>query len=463
MPGRAAVVLLASPPPTIEKGPDSTVSIKVTVTGDDTLMSFERSATFFAKDLEIKGFRKGSKVPTQVIVAQVGADAVKSKALQDLSDRAISYVSSAGTVALVGQSKLKGGEDPVIARYNPGDDLVFEIQCDVWPELRWKGQLSDVPTLEVAQEPVDTMKVDAALRSIQERYLVKSPTADGYAAQMGDGVLGSMRGFLVADSGAKGDLLPAVASGDNVEVVLEEGKFMPGLVEGLVGCVAGDAKEVRVSFPAQVSRNLGEDLAGKAAIFEVAVDSVVTRQLPELNDAFADSVRPGLTFQGLYDEVRAGVGEEGDRRNVAKRNAAIEAALVDLVDCDVPETIIVDQAKEKFARMMSEQREAGVSDEDLKQMITKEGFEKYKKVASKNIKRTMAASLAIEELSRREGIVADAMAAEDQLQLMRAQAEQAGQPFDEAQTKESLDATLKRDAVMNWLATQLPIEYKEEE
>jgi FKBP-type peptidyl-prolyl cis-trans isomerase (trigger factor) len=61
------------------------------------------------QDLEIKGFRKGSKVPTQVVVAQVGADAVKSKALQDLSDRAISYVSSGGTVALVGQSKLKGG------------------------------------------------------------------------------------------------------------------------------------------------------------------------------------------------------------------------------------------------------------------------------------------------------------------------------------------------------------------
>ena len=83
-------------------------------------------------------------------------------------------------------------------------------------------------------------------------------------------------------------------------------------------------------------------------------------------------------------------------------------------------------------------------------------------MAAKNIKRTMAASLAIEELARREGIVADAVACEDQLQLMRAQAEQASQPFDEAQTKASLDATLKRDAVMNWLATQLRIEYKEE-
>jgi len=43
------------------------------------------------------------------VVAHVGADAVKSKALQDLSDRAISYVSTAGTYSLVGQSKLKGG------------------------------------------------------------------------------------------------------------------------------------------------------------------------------------------------------------------------------------------------------------------------------------------------------------------------------------------------------------------
>jgi len=74
----------------------------------------------------------------------------------------------------------------------------------------------------------------------------------------------------------------------------------------------------------------------------------------------------------------------------------------------------------------------------------------------------MAVSLAIEELSRREGIAADPIAVEDQLQLMRAQAEQAGQPFDEAQTKESIDATLKRDAVMNWLATQIHIEFKEE-
>ena len=279
------------------------------------------------------------------MVAQIGADAVKSKAIQDLSDRALSSVTNSGQVALIGQSRLAGGEDAIIDRYNPGQELNFDIQCDVWPELTWVKKLSDVPPLEVEQEPMDAAKVEAALRSLQERYLAKTETAAGTKAAMGDVVKASMRGFVVNPDGSKGDELPAVASGDDLEVVLEAGKFMPGLVEGLVGAVAGETREVRVSFPSQVSRNLGADLAGKAAIFEVAVAAVLTRSLPELDDDFAESVRPGLSYQALYDEVRAAVGEEGDKRNVVKRNAAIEKAIVDLVECDVPATLIENQVQ----------------------------------------------------------------------------------------------------------------------
>jgi len=236
---------------------------------------------------------------------------------------------------------------------------------------------------------------------------------------------------------------------------------MPGLVEGLVGVKAGEEREIRVSFPKQSSRSLPEELAGRAALFVVKCDEVRTRALPELNDAFADSVRPGLTYQDLYNEVRAAVGEEGDKRNTAARNDEIEKCLVGLVTCEIPESLIENQAKEKFATMMSEQRESGVSDEELKKMVTKEGFEKYKKVAAKGIERTMIASLVVDDLARREGLSADEIAVEDQVQLSRAQAEQAGQEFDEARMKETIEATLKREAVMDWLASKLTIEYTE--
>ena len=95
------------------------------------------------------------------------------------------------------------------------------------------------------------------------------------------------------------------------------------------------------------------------------------RSLPELNDEFANSVREGLTYDELYKEVRSAVSEEGDRRNKEKRNIKIEEALVGIIDCEIPDTLITEQAKEKFAMMMADQREAGVSDEEIKKMITK--------------------------------------------------------------------------------------------
>jgi hypothetical protein len=75
------------------------------------------------------------------------------------------------------------------------------------------------------------------------------------------------------------------------------------MFESVVCRVVFGLFQVRVSFPAQVSRNLGAELAGKAAIFMVTADAVRTRTLPSLDDAFANSVRPGLTYEQLYKEV----------------------------------------------------------------------------------------------------------------------------------------------------------------
>lgn len=110
------------------------------MSGEDTLLAFERAAAEFAKvfdvakcsfplhvrphsfelaslplftgqDIELKGFRKGTKVPTQVVAARVGVDVVKSRALQDLSQRATARVSQSGEAALIGESVFDGGGD----------------------------------------------------------------------------------------------------------------------------------------------------------------------------------------------------------------------------------------------------------------------------------------------------------------------------------------------------------------
>jgi len=85
-----------------------------------------------------------------------------------------------------------------------------------------------------------------------------------------------------------------------VEVVLEEGRFLPGVVEGVVGAKAGDIRSIDVTFPENVRE---AKLAGMKAEFEVEILSVKNRQIPELTEEFANSLREGLTVQDLLKEV----------------------------------------------------------------------------------------------------------------------------------------------------------------
>jgi FKBP-type peptidyl-prolyl cis-trans isomerase (trigger factor) len=85
---------------------------------------------------------------------------------------------------------------------------------------------------------------------------------------MGDVVVANMKGFERNPDGSKGAALPAVAAGDSVEIGLEKGKFMEGMIESLVGAVAGETKNVNVKFPVRPS-GPGAALSGKEAIFEV--------------------------------------------------------------------------------------------------------------------------------------------------------------------------------------------------
>jgi trigger factor len=458
---RGGAPRFASPAPVIEKGANSTVTIRVQISAEDTLAAFENAAKDFAKGVDIRGFRKGSKIPTQVVVASIGADAVKSKAIDDLNNMALARVNQMNEVTLIGSSVLEHGEDHWLGVFEPGKDFEFNIKCDVWPEINFVKGLEDLPKLTVEQEPVDTFKVEEALKGLQERYLTTAPTASGTEAVEGMVVVGSMHGFTVNDNASKGTPLPAVASGDDVEIVLETGKFMPGLVEGLVGIKTGEAREIRVSFPEQISRNLGEDLAGKPAIFEVVCDAVKTRELPQLDDAFAESIRPGLTYDELYKEVRNAVGEDGDKRNKNQRNVVLEKALTEMVAVEIPDTLIEQQAKEKYAEFMADQRASGIDDEQLKKMITKEGFLKFKKVSTPSISRTLKSSLVLEELARKENFVPDAADVEDQLNLARQQAAQNNEDFQEAQVKESIEATLKREKVLDYVASKVDIDYVE--
>lgn len=156
----------------------------------------------------------------------------------------------------IGQPSLVTSAEVIAESFTPGEALEVTVKCDVWPDIQWKeveGQEKPYFGLtgSYKRKPFNQERFDAALSDLKERYVKLEPYED--ASQqlvMGDACVVNMVGYMATASGEKGDALPDAASGDNVEVVLGPGRYMDGLVEGLVDGKVGEVKTVNVRFPA---------------------------------------------------------------------------------------------------------------------------------------------------------------------------------------------------------------------
>ena len=128
---------------------------------------------------------------------------------------------------------------------------------------------------------------------------------------------------------------------------------------------------------------------------------------------------------------------------------ALEERIVQLVDVEIPETLIDEQTKTKFANMMSDFKAKGMDDAQVKSMITKENFEKYKKTSYDNTVRSLRISFVIGEIAKKEGIKVDPTEVERDMVNIRQQ--YAGEEIDEEQARSRVEAELERKKVLEFL------------
>ena len=245
---------------TLERLPDSAVKVKIEIPGSATKAAYEKVCNELASTIQIPGFRKGSKIPPavleQAMAGKGGRNALKVQAIKELMAELIEpALKEEHGLEPIGQPALETSEETVAEDFKPGDDLELSVKCDVWPDIEWKtsdGNEKPYFGLKGAykRKPFDQAKFDKAMNDLKERYATLETIEDpSYELQMGDACVVNMEGYMATESGEKGDKLPDAASGDRVEVILGEGRYMTGLVEGLVGAKAGDMRTVTVTFP----------------------------------------------------------------------------------------------------------------------------------------------------------------------------------------------------------------------
>jgi trigger factor len=438
---------------------NATAYMSISLSGEQTQSAFAKSCDLFNQEVKERGykaagFRPGAKLPPAYLYQMFGEDRVKLLCGNLLSEEIQDECEKCGLL-FVGRGRITEFN---VDSFTAGKPHNIEIECDLWPDISYGTPGYKGLKVEAMKVEGDNSKYEAVKNSIRERYKVLQVTPADYAATMGDVVIANMSGYEKNDDGTKGPELPAVAAGDSVEILLEKGKFMEGLIEGVVGAKAGEQRSVTVKFPVRPS-GPGAALSGKEAIFDITVSSVNTRVLPEWDAKLADRIREGMTMPELEEEVKKAL--DGDQESVEEtsRNDAIAKALLEVTTMSkIPESLVEENTQSRFQQMIMDFKEQGSTEEQINEMMSEENYLRYKEISRPNVNKVVTLGMAFRDIAEKEGIAVTPAEVQDQLDMLNAQAKQRGEaPPDPRAASDEITNVMLRRKVFNMLAEHADI------
>jgi trigger factor len=319
---------------------DSRVRVEVEVPSASLEREMQSAATAIGRDMRVPGFRSG-KVPAQVVIQQVGREAVLDEAVRrGLPSWYEEALTDAGINA-VGDPKVDLSDLP-----EKGSPLAFTIEVGIVPPAR----LGEYRGVEVGRrEPkVDPDEVETELERLRES-LASLETVERAGAG-GDFVVMDFTGTVDGEAFQGGE-------GRGQVVELGSGRLVPGFEEQLDGALAGEQREVRVTFPDDYT---AEELAGKEAVFAVDVKEVKEKRLPDLDDDFALEAGGYDSLDELRAELEQRLGEADKRAIEAEFREAAVDAVVAQARIEVPHELVHSKAHEMWHRTARRMAAQGV-------------------------------------------------------------------------------------------------------
>jgi len=366
------------------KKENNKVSLKVTVSDEAFKKAIQKAYLKNRGRFNIPGFRKG-KAPQKVIELQYGVGVFYDDAINEAFP--VEYEKAIEELGL----------DPVdrpdvdIETLEPGEPVVFTVDVTVKPEvvlgdynsIEIENVSSEVKDEDVDAEMEKSREMNARLISVEEE------------AKEGDTAMIDYEGF-VGDEAFEG------GKGENHPLELGSNQFIPGFEEQLVGCKAGEEKEVKVKFPEEYH---SEELAGAEAVFKVVVKEIKRKELPEMDDELAKDISEFDTLEEFRADTKAKLEEEAQKRAESEiRNKVVEK-VVSICEMDLPEIMIENEIDSMIKDFEYQLRYQGL-DLDKYYEITKSEEKDLREQMKEDAEKKVRTALAIEAVSKTEAIEA---------------------------------------------------------
>ncbi|MEC4819681.1 MAG: trigger factor, partial [Scytonema sp. PMC 1069.18] len=382
---------------TQEKLPASQIGLEIEIAPEKTKTTYEQVIKNLSSTANIPGFRKG-KVPRQILLQRLGVTRIKAAALEELIQDGLKEAVKQEDIQAIGQPQLRSSFEDLISNYEPGKPLVFLAAVDVEPEIH----LGEYKGLQIKAEEVkyDPERVNQILENERQQMATLIPQ-EGRPAQIGDVAVVDFKGVLAKEEGEDENAEPKSIPGGEAtdfQVELQEDKFIPGFITGIVGMNPGETKEISAQFPVPYAN---EDLAGKAAVFTVTLKELKEKELPELNDEFAREVSEHETLAELRSSLEERFQKEAEDKTKSNKREALLAELLKHIEAELPETMIQQEVDAMLTQTAIQLSQQGM---DVRKLFTPEVIPQLRERSRDEAVERIKRSLCLREIGKRESI-----------------------------------------------------------
>lgn len=360
------------------------VTLHIEVPVDEAAKGAKEACNNLANKVNIKGFRKG-KAPRFVLESFLGKDAVKEEIFEHVATRAYNQALKEQDIIPVADPEIEN-----IVNEN-GQPIVFDATVTKKPEVKlgeYKGIEAAKETPEVAEE-----QVSAELVNLQKAHSKMVVAPEGAEIANDDFAIIDFKGSVdgVPFEGGEGKAYP---------LQIGSGSFIPGFEEQLIGCKAGEQKDVTVSFPEDYFQ---KDLAGKEAVFAVTINDVKRRELPPIDDELAKENGKFNSLDELKADIRTRLESQAKFKALEAFNNEIIKAAIANAEVDIPEVMVNDKVDQMLEEMSMKLEAQGMKMEDYLK-YTNQDTAKLKESYHDSAKDNVKMDLVLEAISKAEKI-----------------------------------------------------------
>ena len=382
---------------TLEKLPASQIGFDIQVEGAKSQAIYDRIVKDLTRTMQVPGFRKG-KAPTQLVLRQVGSQRLKVNVLEELLEKTLNDALAENKEVkdkALGGFQLITDMETLVLTFTPGQDVSFKAAIDVEPEVT----LSKYQDFVVKAEEIkpDLSEVDRTFREFQVRKSTLVPVEDR-AVELNDVVTVDLK---VLDL-ATGEELPD-AGEEDFQVEVDEKVFIPEVVKAIIGAAIDQVIEVESVFPEEY---YPEEYVGKEIKYVVTIKSLKGRELPDLDDEFAQSISDKQTIAELREMLEKRVIDEAESKTQANKERAVLDALTAELEVDLPVTLL-QQELEYLVKQQASYLQERVDPAMVKQLFTKELVEEMRRLNQPEAVNRLRRKVSLDEIGRQENLSVD--------------------------------------------------------